>query len=58
MAQLTGETSVFATFQVTVCLDPTGQVTVAVLGLLTTNGPAADVVVTRTSVSSVHPSPV
>ena len=43
MAELTGAAAVLATFQVTVCDEPAAQVT-AVLGAVTTKGPAAALV--------------
>ncbi len=55
MAQLTPFAVVPATFQVTVCVEPAVQET-AVLGALTTNGPAAAVTVTTISVNWVCPT--
>src|SRR5688572_24725715 len=56
LAVLTGAAVVDATFQVTVCAEPEGQLT-AVFGAVTANGPAAVVTVTLLLASFVPPPP-
>ena len=53
-AQLTGAAVVFATFQVMVCVEPSGQV-VAEFCELTVNGPEVAVTLIIVLSSSVHP---